>query len=183
MILYVNSCIRKPSRTDDLAREVLAKLGGEYEEVKLAQMHLKSISNERLEKRTELVKEGKFDDPMFDLARQFAAADTIVIGAPYWDLSFPAKLKLYIENIYVMGIVSKYSEHGFPVGLCKAKKLYYVTTAGGPYLPDYSFDYITTMATQVFGISETKLIKAEMLDVVGYNPERIMKKAKETIEL
>ncbi len=183
MILYVNSCIRKPSRTDELARELLSKLEGDITEIKLTEMHLKSISNERLDKRTELVKEGKFDDPIFDLARQFAEADIIVISAPYWDFSFPAKLKLYMENVFVMGIVSKYSEHGAPVGLCKAKKLYYVTTSGGPYIPDYSFDYITTLAKQVFGIPETQLIKAEMLDVVGYNPDRIMAKAKASIEI
>ena len=43
-------------------------------------------------------------------AKQFAGADTIVIAAPFWDLSFPAILKTYIENIYVTGIVSRYSK-------------------------------------------------------------------------
>ena len=41
---------------------------------------------------------------MFDLASQFQQADEIVIAAPYWDLSFPAILKLYLENIYVTGV-------------------------------------------------------------------------------
>ena len=35
MILYVNCCVRQESRTDELAREVLRLLGGDYEEVKL----------------------------------------------------------------------------------------------------------------------------------------------------
>ena len=56
---------------------------------------------------------------MFCYARQFAAADRIVIAAPLWDLSFPAQLKVYLENIYVTGIVTKYSEAGEPVGLCR----------------------------------------------------------------
>ena len=34
---------------------------------------------------------------MFDLAGQFAGADTIVIAAPFWDLSFPAALKQYMQ--------------------------------------------------------------------------------------
>ena len=50
--------------------------------------------------------------------------DIIVIGAPFWDLSFPAILKIFIENIYVTGLVTKFGENGKPVGLCKAKKLY-----------------------------------------------------------
>lgn len=49
------------------------------------------------------------------------------------DLSFPARLKIYLENIYVTGIVSKYDENGRPRGLCRAERLYYVTTAGGPF--------------------------------------------------
>ena len=35
-----------------------------------------------------------------------------------------------LENIYVTGIVTKYGTDGRPEGLCSAKKLYYVTTAG-----------------------------------------------------
>ena len=114
---------------------------------------------------------------MFDFAKQFAAADTIVISAPYWDLSFPAVLKNYIENIYVTGIVSAYGEDGMPVGLCRATKLYYVTTAGGPYDSTYSYGYIESLAKNFFGIPETALVKAEMLDIAGNNAEEILAQA------
>lgn len=73
-------------------------------------------------KRDALLAEKKYDDEMFRYARQFAAADRIVIAAPLWDLSFPAQLKVYLENIYVTGIVTKYSEASEPVGLCRAKR-------------------------------------------------------------
>ncbi|MGN0989033.1 MAG: NAD(P)H-dependent oxidoreductase [Eubacteriales bacterium] len=36
---------------------------------------------------------------MFSYAKQFESVDVIVIFAPYWNLSFPASLKTYIENI------------------------------------------------------------------------------------
>ena len=52
--------------------------------------------------------------------------------------------------------------------------LYYVTTAGGPYDGRYSYDYIKDLAEHYFGIGKTMLIKAEMLDVVGYDPEKIL---------
>ena len=37
MILYINACVRRDSRTNRIASALLQKLGGEYEEVKLAE--------------------------------------------------------------------------------------------------------------------------------------------------
>ena len=146
MILYINSCVREESRTDKIARALLDKLGEKYEEVYLPDESLQPLSAERLKKRTELISKGDYSDKMFDYAKQFSSADIIVISAPYWDLSFPACLKVYIENIYVTGIVSEYAADGSPHGLCTAKELFYVTTAGGPYVADYSFGYIKELA-------------------------------------
>ena len=177
MILYINACVRSESRTNRIAKALLGTLGSTYEEVKLAEAMPKPLSEARLQKRAELVEQGDFSDPMFDLARQFQAADMIVIAAPYWDFGFPAVLKAYLENIYVTGLVSAYNSDGTPHGLCRAKKLYYVATAGGHYVPDYSYDYIRTLAVTCFGIPETELIKAEMLDVEGFDAEKIVDEA------
>lgn len=182
MILYVNANVRTESRTNRLAQALLDKLG-DYEEIKLKEMNLQVLDEERLNKRTALIEAGQLDHEMFALARQWANADTIVVAAPFWDLSFPTILKAYIENIYVTGIVSAYGPDGRPQGLCKAKKLYYVTTAGGPYEGAYSYGYISAMAKDYFGIPETKLIKAEMMDVWGFDPEEKLNKAIEEIEL
>ena len=174
MILYINSCVRKESRTNRIAKALIEKLGDEYTEIKLCEENLKPLDEAALEKRTNLIAGGDYTDPIFDYAKQFASADTIVISAPYWDFSFPALLKIYIENIYAMGIVSSYDENGIPAGLCKADKLYYIATAGGPYVPDFSFGYIKAMATQCFGINDVELISAEMLDVYGFDAEKIV---------
>ena len=32
------------------------------------------------------------------------------MAAPFWDLSFPAQLKIYIESIYASGIVTRYDD-------------------------------------------------------------------------
>jgi len=174
MTLYINSCVRDESRTHRIALALLEKLGGEYEEVNLPKAGLKPLTEETLEKRTALIAEGDYSDPMFAWAKQFAAADTIVISAPFWDYSFPADLKVYLENIYVTGLVSRYGADGMPVGLCSAKKLYYVTTAGGPYVPAFSYDWVKALAQIAFGIPEVELISAEMLDVVGFDAEQIV---------
>lgn len=174
MILFINACVRSDSRTEQIARALLRRLGGKQEEVKLAEADLQPLSEIRLNKRTALIGQGDYNDPMFELARQFQQADEIVIAAPYWDLGFPAILKLYLENIYVTGLVSEYTEEGIPHGLCRAKKLWYVTTAGGPYTPDFSYNYLCTLAQQYFGIPETELIAAEMLDVQGFDAQQII---------
>ena len=176
MVLYINSCVREESRTDKIARAVLGKIGDNFEELYLPKENLQPLTGEKLDKRTRLIKKGDYSDELFSYAKQFASADTIVISAPFWDLSFPSLLKLYIENIYVTGIVSQYTPDGRPHGLCKAKELIYVTTAGGPYVPDYSYGYIKDMCENCLGIPEVKLIKAEMLDVDGFDAEMIVSK-------
>ena len=181
MILYINACVREESRTDRLAKKLLDKLG-EYTELKLSEENLKPLDKDTLEYRSELIVKGQFDNDMFKYARQFAVADIIVISAPFWDMSFPAVLKTYIENIYITGLVSRYGEDGRPVGLCKASKLYYVTTAGGPYIGKYSYDYIKDLAVDAFGINDTELLYAEMLDIVGNNPEKILDEVFDVIE-
>lgn len=182
MILYINSCAREKSRTNRLAKALLNKLG-EYEELKLNEMEIRPLDGERLKHRTAQLDEGNYEDSMFDLSKQFAAADIIVIAAPYWDGSFPAVLKTYVENIYVTGIVSRFDDKGCPQGLCKAKKLYYVATAGGKYDPSFSYDYFNELARKMFGIGETELVYAELLDIVGNDSEAILAETIEKIHI
>ena len=174
MILYINSCVRKNSRTDKLARTLLSKFNDEIVELKLEEENLQPYSESMVEKRTKLVEQRNFSDDIFKWANFFASADEIVISAPHWDLSFPAILKIFIENIYVTGLVTKFGENGSPVGLCKAKKVYYVTTSGGKFIPDFSYNYIESLCKNYFGIKETELIFAQMLDVVGFDSEKII---------
>ncbi|MBO7402994.1 MAG: NAD(P)H-dependent oxidoreductase [Lachnospiraceae bacterium] len=184
MILYVNCCARENSRTDILAREVVRRIGdSEVEEINLYEKNLKPMDRQSVARRDRLSAEGDFSDPMFDFARQFMKADTVVIGAPFWDYSFPSVLKIYIENIFCVGLISVYDEKGNPHGMCRAKKLYYVSTAGGQFLPEYGYEWIKAVVTRSFGIPETKLIYAENLDIVGNNPDAIMEKAIASITL
>lgn len=173
MTLYINSCIRSESRTDRLARAVLKKMG-EFTELYLPDADLSPLNRETLSRRTALLAAKQFDDPMFDLAHQFADAEKIVIAAPFWDGGFPALLKVYLETIYAIGIVTDYAPDGTPVGMCRAEKLIYVTTAGGSYIPDFSYDYIRALCGRYFGIPAFRLVMAEMLDIEGNDAEQIL---------
>lgn len=121
-----------------------------------------------------------FSDPAYTPARQFAEADIIVVAAPYWDLSFPAILKAYFEQVNVLGLTFEYTDDGFPRGLCKAKKLVYVTTAGGPIISDeYGYGYVKALAQGFYGIVDVHQVKAEGLDMVGADVEKILSRALE----
>ena len=181
-ILYINACIREGSRTNELARHLLSSLNGDKEFVNLSEENISPLDAELLSKRDELLKSGKIDDDFLKFARQFAAADIIVIAAPYWDLLFPAVLRIYLENITVCGLTFRYSDKGIPVGLCKAKKLYYVTTAGGFIAENnLGFDYVKALASTLFGIKDIKFFSAEGLDIYGADVEAIMQNAKDNM--
>lgn len=182
MILFINACVRHQSRTLRLAEYLLKRLGGEVEELRLDRIAFPVADEAFLDKRDGLIAAEEFNDPLFAMARQFAAADIIVIAAPYWDLSFPAALKQYFEQINVLGITFAYTPEGIPQGLCRARKLYYVTTAGGNYVPEeYGFGYVKVLAQSYYGIPETELIQATGLDIDGADVEGILRDAMERI--
>lgn len=181
-ILFINACVRENSRTLVLAKEVLNQLSGKIAEVNLADEKIKPLDRELLSKRDGLVGGSDFSDGMFKYAKDFANADTIVMAAPYWDLMFPALLKAYLEQITVSGITFRYID-GVPHGLCRAKRMIYVTTAGGPIYMNFGFEYVKALAETFFGIEEVLFFKAEGLDIIGADIEGIMREAKDTVRL
>ena len=183
MTLFINACVRQKSRTKELADCLLSKSDRPYEEVRLDTIDFPLVNESFLEKRDRLIQDQDFNNPLFDLARQFAAAEDIIIAAPYWDLSFPATLKQYFEQINVVGITFVYTSEGIPAGLCKARSLTYIMTAGGYFVPEeYGPGYVRSLAQNFYGIPEFKLIKAIGLDVDGADIDSIMNIAKADIE-
>ena len=175
-ILFINSCVRKEeSRTLALAKALLKKLEGEIHEVDLNTEDVAPLTTETLALRNEILDKGDLSHPMLKYANEFAAADIVVIGAPYWDLAFPALLKQYLEQICVCGITFRYNDHGIPQGMCKAKKVYYVTTAGS-YLEgmNFGFDYVKALCNLYFGINDVECVAAEGLDIWGNDAEKIL---------
>lgn len=182
-VLLIQACVRESSRTLRLARHLLARLDGAVTEVDLERAALRPLNGETLAQREALLHGGELDAPMLSHAHTFAAADEIVVAAPYWDLSFPAAIKTYLEHVTVLGVSFSYGADGVPVGLCRAKRLFYVTTAGGPILPpNHGFAYVRDLATTFYGIPECVLFSAECLDVAGSDVERRLRQAEARID-
>ncbi len=183
-ILFINACVRKDSRTKRLADTLLSQLDKSYEEVTLKDITFPVVDESFLNERDRLSSKHEFDAPIFKWAKQFAEAREIVIAAPFWDLSFPAALKQYFEQVNVVGITFKYTEEGVPVGLCNAGRIFVVTTAGGYYVPEeYGFGYIKALAEGYYGIRDVRLISAAGLDIIGADVEEILSSAEKKIRL
>ncbi len=177
-ILFVNACVRPQSRTLQLTRELLKHIEGNVQEVALYDEGLAPVDLVQLTKRNELLAVDDYKAPLFKYARQFAKADEIVIAAPYWDLAFPSILRVYLEHVTIVGVTFKYSSEVIPMWLCRAKRLLYVTTAGGPIGNcNFGYDYIKSVANGFYGIQEVRCLKAENLDVFGADVTAIMDKA------
>ncbi len=178
-LLFVNCCMKpdKESRTYRLATEFIDRLS-EGNDVRVTEVALKNesieaIDNKSLNYRLKLIEEEAWDNRVFRYARKFAAADVIVIAAPYWDLSFPSLLKVYFENVFVTNLTFCY-EGPDVKSLCNAKKLAYITTSGG-FIGDNDFgtEYVRGVA-DMFEIERFDAIKAEGLDIEGFDVEAIL---------
>ena len=183
-VLFVDCCIRRgESRSKQLADHFLAEVQktGEYEIETLCLMdeNLSYFSEGFFLQREALLAEGKLDHPRFRYAHQFANADKIVIAAPFWDLSFPALLKVYIENLCVDSITFHTDEHGLH-GLCKADHMVFLTARGAFYEDsplEQGSRYLEQMAG-FFGIEKYDCVAAEGLDIGAWPVEELMNKAK-----
>lgn len=182
MVLFVDACVREESRTKRLAEHLIRTLDVKCDHLRLDDCSFPKADAGFIKKRDSLLREGALSDTMFDPARQFAEAEEIIIAAPFWDLSFPAVLKTYLEQINVVGITFRYTEDGRPEGMCRAKRLFYVTTAGGTFLPgQYGFGYVEALAKNFYGIGEVEFIKAMGLDIEGAETEKILQECEEEI--
>lgn len=174
-VLFIDTCIREKSRTRRLADYFLAHINRVIETVCPLEEHISPLDRETLCHRDHALEVKDFSHPILKYAVQFAKADIIVIAAPYWDLSFPAQLKDYIERVNAVGVTFDYDQEGIPYGLCHAKKLIYITTAGG-YIqdPSFGYGYLQALCRNFYHIPETVMFVAEALDLPGTDVEKTM---------
>ena len=181
-LVYINACIRtEESRTGKLAAAMLEVLGERYEitEINISNMDLGCITSE------EFIGRKKNGIPEEDLhyGNLIAQADRIVVAAPFWDMSFPAVLKVFIEHMCAPGLTFKYNPDGSHHPLCKAEKMLYITTRGdftetGSPLEQGS-SYLKAICW-LWGIPELETVAVCGTDV--YPQDEVEKKITEEIE-
>ena len=126
-LIYINACMKSGSRTQRIATPVIEELRKKYkvETIDLRKNIYPVVDNYILEDRNQ----GIVPPEHVSIARKIAAADRIVIAAPFWDMSFPSALKVFFENMSLFG-VTFVSNDKECYGLCKAEKVMYITTRG-----------------------------------------------------
>ena len=169
-LLFLNACIdRERSRTLRIARAAVSLLedrGYETEEIVLEDEYVLPMTTEILGKRNTLLKEGRYDNPLFSNARTFKDADRIIIAAPFWDFGFPSVLKTYLESVSCPGITYRYTPEGELIGLCRAERITYITTRGGFISDEKDLGFATIGELgNYFGIPEVDCISANAMDI------------------
>ena len=184
-LIFIDACMRAGSRTRRIATPIIAELGKRYsvETVDLTRNIYPVADNYTLEDRNQ----GVVPAEDVDLAKRIAAAVRIVIAAPFWEMSFPSALKVFFENMSLLGITFDSNEKEC-YGLCKAEKVMYITSRGmnistgdpleqaTPYIKAISYLWgwgeLTVVATQNMDYSSEKEIE-----------ERITKAIEEGLEI
>lgn len=178
-LLFIDCCIRgKESRTRKLAAAFL-------EAVDRSKYHITTVNPEsegmvpltgaNFAQRERLVEEGNLDHPRFYFAHQLAQADVAVFAAPMWELSFPAILKIYLENVSVKGLTFNVDADG-TFGACRGSRLVFLTTRGERYDTgdlEQGSRYLEVMS-KFFGFKDYSCIAADGLDVQGADPKTIL---------
>ena len=184
-LLFVNGCISQrgeKSRTLAMVKAFLEAWKALHPEAEVEAvapetlLALKPFEPEMLNDRDALAGIGCFDAPVFDLARQFRAADRVVVAAPFWDLSFPAALRTYIEYISANGLTYHYEADGCH-GDCRGEKLAYLTSGGDAERPESLGVLYWKQLAAMFGIPAFEYVFAGGLDLDPAKTDELLEAA------
>ena len=125
-LLYIDACIRgESSRTRRIAEPIVKVLAERYEVERLClgQLPLSVVDEALIQKRLR----GEIPPYVLSWAENVRDADRIVIAAPFWDMSFPAALKNFIELCSILDVTFKNGAAACE-GNCRAEKMLFITS-------------------------------------------------------
>lgn len=179
-LFYIDATMREESRTRRIALPLMEELGKTYdiETVRLDGAQYPAVGSRILRDRDN----GIVPEEYSSMARRLASADRIVIAAPFWDMSFPAALKLFIENMSLFNITFGSNDRAC-FGLCRCSKVLYITTRGMDISTgdpmEQATPYIKALG-HLWGLGQLHVVAAQNLDYS--TPEEIESKIKTAIE-
>lgn len=124
---------------------------------------------------------------MHALADEFISYDYYVFVSPMWNLSSPAVLKAFTDNLFVSGKTFAYTPDG-PKGLLANKKAIHIQTRGGKYIGTpmeqlESGDRYLKIALRFLGIEVMDTLVAEGFDLYPKKIPEMVAEAKERAKI
>ena len=178
-LVFIDATMREESRTRRIAHPIISELSGRYdiETIRLDEAGFPVVDGRILHDRDC----GIVPVEYADMSRRIAAADRIVIAAPFWDMSFPSALKVFFENMSLFHITFD-SDDRQCYGLCRCSRVLYITTRGmdihtGDPL-EQATPYIRALS-HLWGLGELYVVSAENLDYS--TPEEVGRKIQAAI--
>lgn len=167
-LLYIDACIRNDeSRTKRIAVPIVEALKEKYDvdTLVLNELNLDVVKEELIQKRVN----GEIEPEVMSWAEKVRDADRIVIAAPFWDMSFPAALKVFFELCSIFDVTFS-SDDKNCFGKCRAKRMLYITTRGmdiptGDVL-EQATPYLKALSW-LWGIGPLQVVAAKNMDYVS----------------
>jgi FMN-dependent NADH-azoreductase len=185
-LLFIDSCIRgELSNTRKIALPLIEKLKEKYEVTTLTINDLKlDIVQEQLIAERQ---KGNVPEYVVEWANLIKSCDRLVIAAPFWDMSFPSSLKVFIELSSLFNVTFAVNDKTC-YGLCKCKKTLYITTRG-MNIPtrdklDGATPYLECLS-HLWGLGPIEVLSAYNMDFVSEEEKqnKVNNAIKEGLEL
>ena len=125
-LVVINACVRQgESRTLQIAEPVIRALAERFETVRYDLPEMEGVVPLT---PALFAARGAGDVPAWAAAaaREIAAADRILIAAPFWDMGIPAVLKAFFEQTSLFDVT--FTDDG--TTFCRAPKVLFITTRG-----------------------------------------------------
>lgn len=167
-LVYIDACIRdEDSRTKRIATPIIKELKRKYDVTTFVinDLNLSIIQKELINKRLN----GDIPSYIISWAETIRDAERIVISAPFWDMSIPSSLKVFIELCSIINITFK-SNNKTCYGNCKSEKLLYITTRGMDITTRDKLDQGTSYfeaLSYLWGLGEVLVVSAQNMDYVS----------------
>lgn len=177
-LVYVDACMRgKESRTRRIAEPLIQKLSERYaiQKFDLNELPLEIVKEDLIRQRMS----GQYDPQVLSWAKAIRDADRIVIAAPFWDMSYPAALKNFLELCSIFDVTFK-SDDKTCYGNCKAEKLLYITTRGMDISTGDPLEQTTPhlkALSWLWGIGPMDVIATQNMDYISAEKVEEVKKA------
>ncbi len=167
-LVYIDACIRdEDSRTKRIASPIIKELKRKYDVITFVinDLNLSIIQKELINKRLN----GDIPSYIISWAETIRDAERIVISAPFWDMSIPSSLKVFIELCSILNITFR-SNSKTCYGNCKSEKLLYITTRGMDITTRDKLDQGTSYfeaLSYLWGLGEVLVVSAQNMDYVS----------------